>query len=64
MIRHPKTHEDMMLNLIEATNELFDKIKARQRELVEHHDTDPVTKFHNTKKIIHRWFHINGGLPI
>jgi len=64
MIKHPKTHEDMMLNLIESSTKLFDDIRDRQEFLKENHDTAPETKLHNTKKIMQMWFHNNGWLPL
>lgn len=59
-----KTHEELFMAYLKSVEGLIKDIKQRNKDLKGRKDYDELTQFHNTHKLIQRWFFMNGNLQI
>ena len=64
MNNRPKTYDDIMVQLIDSIEVLFEDINNKQKSLKKSKDNEESTKLHYATRIIQAWFRSNGGLPI
>lgn len=56
----PKTHEQMLSNLIDDFQQLIDEIQVNQKSLEINDRTSDEAKYHRTRKIIRNWMREHG----
>ena len=63
-MKKPQTHREYYKLFLDSVNELTDAINKKNNELKEIKDYDETTQLHYTKKIINKWFYLNGHMPL
>lgn len=63
-MRKPQTHLDLFTQFLESVSELTNDIESVNEQLKERDDYDEITQYHNTRRILARWFHRNGNIQV
>jgi len=64
MPRPELTHLHLFNYFLTSVKELTNDIESVNAALVERGDDDETTQYHNTKRLIQRWFNRNGNMSV